>query len=109
VRPPTVRRPRRFGGILTRRPGLAVLIDLGVREVWAKAITAPHGRILERIGAGHVVYPERDTGKRVAHLISGKLMDYIEFDDGFAIVRCGRRGRGTGGRWPRPPSGAGTA
>ena len=64
-----------------------VLIDLGVREVWAKAITASHGRILERIGAGHVVYPERDTGKRVAHLISGKLIDYIEFDDGFAIAK----------------------
>ena len=64
-----------------------VLIDIGVREVWAKAITAPHGRILERIGAGHVVYPERDTGKRVAHLISGRLIDYIEFDDGFAIAK----------------------
>lgn len=64
-----------------------VLIDLGVGEIWAKAITAAHGRILERIGAGHVVYPERDTGKRVAHLISGRLMDYIEFDDGFAIVK----------------------
>ncbi len=64
-----------------------VLIDLEVREVWAKAITAAHGRILERIGAGHVVYPERDTGKRVAHLISGRLIDYIEFDDGFAIVK----------------------
>lgn len=64
-----------------------VLIDIGVREIWAKAITASHGRILERIGAGHVVYPERDTGKRVAHLISGKLIDYIEFDDGFAIAK----------------------
>jgi trk system potassium uptake protein TrkA len=64
-----------------------VLIDLGVREIWAKAITAPHGRILERIGAGHVVYPERDTGKRVAHLITGRLIDYIEFDDGFAIAK----------------------
>lgn len=64
-----------------------VLIDLGIREVWAKAITAPHGRILERIGAGHVVYPERDTGKRVAHLISGRLIDYMEFDDGYAIVK----------------------
>ena len=64
-----------------------VLIDIGVREVRAKAITAPHGRILERIGAGHVVYPERDTGKRVAHLISGRLIDYIEFDDGFAIAK----------------------
>lgn len=65
----------------------AALVDLGVREVWAKAITAPHGRILERIGAGHVVYPERDTGRRVAHLISGRLLDYIEFDDGFALVK----------------------
>ena len=65
----------------------AVLIDIGVREVWAKAITVSHGRILERIGAGHVVYPERDTGKRVAHLISGRLIDYIEFDDGFAIAK----------------------
>jgi trk system potassium uptake protein TrkA len=64
-----------------------VLIDIGIPEVWAKAITAPHGRILERIGANHVVYPERDTGKRVAHLISGRLIDYIEFDDGFAIVK----------------------
>ena len=64
-----------------------VLIDLGVSEIWAKAITASHGRILERIGAGHVVYPERDTGKRVAHLISGRLIDYIEFDDGFAIAK----------------------
>jgi trk system potassium uptake protein len=64
-----------------------VLIDLGVREIWAKAITTAHGRILERIGAGHVVYPERDTGKRVAHLLSGQLMDYIEFDDGYAIVK----------------------
>lgn len=64
-----------------------VLIDLGVREIWAKAITVPHGRILERIGATHVVYPERETGHRVAHLISGQLMDYMEFDDGFTIVK----------------------
>jgi trk system potassium uptake protein TrkA len=64
-----------------------VLIDLGIREIWAKAITTPHGRILERIGAGHVIYPERETGQRVAHLISGQLMDYMEFDDGFTIVK----------------------
>src|SRR5918998_59177 len=64
-----------------------VLADLGVREIWAKAITTAHGRLLERIGAGHVVYPERDTGRRVAHLLSGRLMDYIEFDDGYAIVK----------------------
>jgi len=65
----------------------ANLVDLGVKQIWAKAITAAHGRILERIGAHHVVYPEADAGERVAHLVSGKLLDYIEFDDGFAIVK----------------------
>jgi trk system potassium uptake protein len=64
-----------------------VLIDLGIREIWAKAITHAHGRLLARIGAKHVVYPERDTGRRVAHLLSGRLMDYIEFDDGYTIVK----------------------
>jgi trk system potassium uptake protein TrkA len=64
-----------------------VLLDLGLREVWAKAITPAHGRILERSGAHHVIYPERDAGERTAHLLSGRLIDYIEFDDGFAIVK----------------------
>lgn len=65
---------------------VAVLVDLGVNEIWAKAITKEHGRILERIGARHVVYPEYSMGERVAHLVSGQMIDYIEFDDGFAIV-----------------------
>ena len=64
-----------------------VLLDLGVPEVWAKAITPAHGRILERSGARHVIYPERDAGERTAHLLTGRLIDYIEFDDGFAIVK----------------------
>ena len=64
-----------------------VLVDLGVQEVWAKAITPAHGRILSRIGAQHVIYPERDAGARVAHLLTGRLIDFIEFDDGFAIVK----------------------
>ncbi len=65
----------------------ANLVDLGVKQVWGKAITKAHGKILERIGVHHVVYPEKDAGERVAHLVTGKLMDYIEFDDGFAIVK----------------------
>ena len=63
------------------------LIDLGVKEVWAKAITAAHGRILERIGANHVVFPEAEVGERVAHLLTGKMIDFIQFDDDFAIVK----------------------
>jgi trk system potassium uptake protein TrkA len=65
----------------------SVLVDLGVKQIWSKAITAAHGRILQRVGAAHVVYPEHSMGERVAHLISGKILDYIEFDDGFTIVK----------------------
>ncbi|MFV0459665.1 MAG: potassium channel family protein [Actinomycetales bacterium] len=64
----------------------ANLVDLGNRQVWAKALSSRHGRILERIGAHRVVYPEADAGERVAHLVSGRLLDYIEFEDGFVIV-----------------------
>jgi len=62
------------------------LSELGVPDIWAKALGPKHGRILERTGAHHVVYPEADMGERVAHLVvGGKMMDFIEFDDGFAI------------------------
>ncbi|ACZ20655.1 K+ transport system, NAD-binding component [Sanguibacter keddieii DSM 10542] len=63
------------------------LVDLGTAQIWAKAISAEHGRILQRIGAHHVVFPEADAGNRVAHLVSGKLLDYIEVEDGFTIVK----------------------
>lgn len=63
------------------------LAELGVRDIWAKALGPKHGRILERTGAHHVVYPEAEMGERVAHLVTGRMMDFIEFDDGFAIVK----------------------
>jgi trk system potassium uptake protein TrkA len=63
------------------------LVELGIPQVWAKAISSEHARILERIGANHVVLPEASAGERVAHLVSGRLMDFIEFEDGFTIVK----------------------
>ena len=63
------------------------LSEAGVPEIWAKAITRKHGRILERIGAHHVVYPETEMGERVAHMVAGSMLDYIEFSDGYAIAR----------------------
>ncbi len=63
------------------------LVDLGTPQIWAKAISSEHGRILQRIGAHHVVFPESDAGSRVAHLVSGKMLDYIEVEDGFTIVK----------------------
>lgn len=65
----------------------ANLVDLGIDRIWAKAITPAHGKILSRIGAHHVIFPEADAGRRAAHLVSGRLLDYIEFDDEFAIVK----------------------
>jgi trk system potassium uptake protein TrkA len=66
----------------------SVLISLRVSNVWAKAISQSHGRILTQLGVHHVVRPEHDTGKRVAHLVRGRMLDYIEFDDGYAIVKA---------------------
>lgn len=101
------------------------LVDLKVGQIWAKAISHSHGKILERLATGTdtdhitgddalnevarkareqrmrkdgpaprragsrvtVVYPEATMGERTAHLVTGKLLDYIEFDDGFAIVK----------------------
>ena len=63
------------------------LIDAGIPSVWAKAVSAEHARILGRIGVQHVVLPEADSGRRVAHLVNGRMQDYIEFEDGYAIVK----------------------
>ncbi len=65
----------------------AVLVDFEIQHIWAKAVSRQHGRILERIGAHHVVLPEHDMGERVAHLVTGRMLDYIEFEDDFALVK----------------------
>jgi trk system potassium uptake protein TrkA len=62
------------------------LVDIGVPNIWAKALTQPHGRILGRVGAHHVVYPEADMGSRVARLVTGALIEYFALDDDFVLV-----------------------
>jgi trk system potassium uptake protein TrkA len=63
------------------------LTEIGVTEIWAKATSVKHGKILSQVGARHVIFPESEMGERVAHLITGRMLDYIEFDDGFAIAK----------------------
>ncbi|MFE0764487.1 potassium channel family protein [Streptomyces smyrnaeus] len=65
----------------------SLLISFGIENVWAKATSEAHGRILTQLGVQHVVYPEHDMGQRVAHLVRGRMLDYIEFEDGFAMVK----------------------
>ncbi|HYD10311.1 MAG TPA: TrkA family potassium uptake protein [Acidimicrobiales bacterium] len=64
----------------------AGLADLGVSDIWAKAVTASHGKILERIGADHVVFPEGEMGRRVAHVVGGRMLDWFQLDNDFALV-----------------------
>lgn len=64
----------------------AALVDLQVANIWAKAVSRPHGRILERVGAHHVVFPEHDMGYRVAHLVGGRIIDWFQLDEDFAMV-----------------------
>ena len=71
----------------------SAVLGFGVPHVWAKAISHSHARILDQLGVHHVVRPEHDMGRRVAHLVRGRMLDYIEFEDGFAVVRT------------RPPAG----
>lgn len=66
---------------------VAALADLEVRSIWAKAVTRRHGRILERVGAHHVVLPEHEMGERVAHLVTGRMLDFIAFEDDYALVK----------------------
>ncbi|MFW5996012.1 MAG: potassium channel family protein [Halanaerobiaceae bacterium] len=64
-----------------------ILKELGVPYVIVKAQDNLHGKVLTKVGADRVVYPERDMGVRIAHnLISSNVLDYIEFAPDYSIV-----------------------
>ena len=65
----------------------SLLLQLGIPQVWAKATSTAHGRILEQLGVHHVIFPEMDMGKRVAHMVSGESLDYVELDKDFVMVK----------------------
>ena len=63
------------------------LTEVGVPQIWARANSEKHARILGSVGAHHVVFPEAEIGERVAHLIVSRMLDFIEFGDDFAIAK----------------------
>ncbi|WP_425061234.1 Ktr system potassium uptake protein A [Sporomusa carbonis] len=64
-----------------------LLKDLGVKYIVAKARNELHGKMLSKIGADRIVYPERDMGLRVAHnLVSTNVLEYIELSPDLSIV-----------------------
>lgn len=68
---------------------MATLIakELGVKRVISKVHTELHAKVLKKIGADRVIFPERDMGRRVAHnLASQNILDYIEISPEYSIV-----------------------
>ncbi|MGP3949476.1 potassium channel family protein [Streptomyces sp. 7N604] len=63
------------------------LAHVGVPNIWSRAASRQHAEILERVGAHHVVLPEHEMGERVAHLVTGRMLDFIEFDSDYALIK----------------------
>lgn len=63
------------------------LLDAGISDIWAKSVSQEHARILQRIGARHIINAETDAGKRVGHLVSGNYLDYIEIEGAHTVVK----------------------
>ncbi len=65
------------------------LKELGCKHVVVKAQNEIHGKVLEKIGADHVVFPERDMGARVAHyLVANNILDYLELSPEYSLLEC---------------------
>ena len=63
------------------------LKELGAKRVIAKAHDEFHGRMLEKLGADKVLFPERDMGRRVAHnLVSGDIIDFLELSNEYSMA-----------------------
>jgi trk system potassium uptake protein len=66
-----------------------ILKRLGVRQVLSKAQNQLHGEILSMVGADRVVFPERETGTRVAHslLMPFAVVDYFDVGPGYGLAK----------------------
>jgi trk system potassium uptake protein TrkA len=66
----------------------ALLVDAGVPLVAARANSKLHGKILERVGADRVIYPEHESGVALAQsLRATNLTAYIELGPDIGISR----------------------
>ena len=61
--------------------------ELKINDIIAKAINEDHAKILERIGATRIIFPERDMGIRMAHtLASPNFLEFIPLTEGFSLM-----------------------
>ena len=64
------------------------LKDIGVHQVYAKALSEAHSRILQKIGASEIFFPERDQAISLAErLHNPNMLDYLPFLEGYSIIQ----------------------
>ncbi len=64
-----------------------LLKELGAKRIIAKAQDDLHGKVLAKIGADLVVYPERDMAIKIARsLFSSSILDYLELSPKYSLV-----------------------
>ncbi|MEO0106227.1 MAG: TrkA family potassium uptake protein [candidate division WOR-3 bacterium] len=64
-----------------------LLKELGVKQVVAKAQTELHSKILQKVGADRIVFPEKETAEKIAEtLVSPKIFDYIDLSTEYGIL-----------------------
>lgn len=64
-----------------------ILKEMGAKKIVVKAVNELHGKVLYKIGADRVVFPERDMGVRLVHnLISPNILEYVELSKDYSIV-----------------------
>jgi trk system potassium uptake protein TrkA len=64
-----------------------LLKEAGLHKIVAKASSPIHGKMLKKIGATSVIYPERDMGRRVGHSLGyTNILDFVELSDDIALV-----------------------
>ncbi|KPK72799.1 hypothetical protein AMJ87_03725 [candidate division WOR_3 bacterium SM23_60] len=63
------------------------LKEMGLRQVIVKAKSELHAKILKRVGADRIVFPEREMAERLADsLASPKIFDFIELSETHGII-----------------------
>jgi trk system potassium uptake protein TrkA len=62
------------------------LRDLGVREVYVKVVSAEHARVMQKLGVTDTVFPERDSGHRLATRVGSRaILNYVRLSQDFSI------------------------
>ena len=63
------------------------LTEIGVSDIWARASSDAHAKILTSMGVAHVIFPEAAMGERIGHLLVSRMIDFVEISDDFALAK----------------------